>query len=183
MKKILVCAALVLSLNAMPALAKGKPSGRGDDKHEDKSEKLKDKDKEHKDKDHKKDWGERDRDHDRDHGRVANNGRPPGWDKGKKTGWGNCDVPPGQAKKQGCNSSRTRRPIIVARRDRDDRHRPTRRHTTTTTTTTTTTSPAPTKRGTHPFSPVLRQKQQGGSTDAKGPRQSVKSISRFTRAG
>jgi Ni/Co efflux regulator RcnB len=179
MKKILVCAVLALSLNAMPALAKGKPSGRDNDKHEDKSEKWKDKDKnkdkDREDKGHKKDWAERDRDHDRDdHGRVANNGRPPGWDKGKKTGWGNCDVPPGQAKKQGCNSSRTRRPIVVARRDRDDRHRTTRRHTTTTTTTTTTNATAPTKRGTHPFSPVLRQKQQGGSTDSKGPRQSVK---------
>lgn len=165
MKKILVCAALALSLNAMPALAKGKPSGRGNDKHEDKS-KVKDRDRDDKDRDHKKDWGERDR----DHGKVANNGRPPGWDKGKKTGWGNCDVPPGQAKKQGCNSSRTRRPIIVTHRDRDDRHRATTRHTPTTTTT----SPTSSKHGTHPFSPVLRQKQQGGSTHAKGPRQSVK---------
>jgi hypothetical protein len=25
--------------------------------------------------------------------------RPPGWDKGKKTGWGDSDVPPGLAKK------------------------------------------------------------------------------------
>ena len=25
--------------------------------------------------------------------------RPPGWDKGKKTGWGDSDVPPGHAKK------------------------------------------------------------------------------------
>jgi hypothetical protein len=31
-------------------------------------------------------------------------GRPPGWGKGKKTGWGNCDLPPGQAKKYGCRS-------------------------------------------------------------------------------
>lgn len=30
--------------------------------------------------------------------------RPPGWSKGKKTGWGNCDLPPGQAKKYGCNT-------------------------------------------------------------------------------
>jgi len=30
--------------------------------------------------------------------------RPPGWSKGKKKGWGNCDMPPGQAKKYGCNS-------------------------------------------------------------------------------
>ena len=29
-------------------------------------------------------------------------GRPPGWSHGKKTGWGNCGLPPGQAKKYGC---------------------------------------------------------------------------------
>jgi hypothetical protein len=29
---------------------------------------------------------------------------PPGWSKGKKTGWGDCDLPPGQAKKYGCHS-------------------------------------------------------------------------------
>ncbi len=33
-----------------------------------------------------------------------NEGRPPGWSKGKKTGWGNCGMPPGQAKKYGCNT-------------------------------------------------------------------------------
>lgn len=27
---------------------------------------------------------------------------PPGWSKGQKTGWGNCGMPPGQAKKYGC---------------------------------------------------------------------------------
>ncbi len=31
-------------------------------------------------------------------------GRPPGWSQGKKTGWGNCGMPPGQAKKYGCNA-------------------------------------------------------------------------------
>ena len=31
-------------------------------------------------------------------------GRPPGWSRGKKTGWGNCGVPPGQAKKDGCRT-------------------------------------------------------------------------------
>jgi len=31
-------------------------------------------------------------------------GVPPGWSKGKKTGWGNCGLPPGQAKKYGCQS-------------------------------------------------------------------------------
>lgn len=30
--------------------------------------------------------------------------RPPGWSRGRKTGWGNCGMPPGQAKKYGCNS-------------------------------------------------------------------------------
>ena len=29
---------------------------------------------------------------------------PPGWNKGKKTGWGNCGMPPGQAKKYGCRA-------------------------------------------------------------------------------
>jgi len=31
-------------------------------------------------------------------------GRPPGWSRGKKTGWGNCGLPPGQAKKYGCRA-------------------------------------------------------------------------------
>lgn len=30
--------------------------------------------------------------------------QPPGWSQGKKTGWGNCGMPPGQAKKYGCRS-------------------------------------------------------------------------------
>jgi hypothetical protein len=29
---------------------------------------------------------------------------PPGWSHGKKTGWGNCGLPPGQAKKYGCRT-------------------------------------------------------------------------------
>lgn len=32
----------------------------------------------------------------------ARQGRPPGWDRGRKVGWGNCDLPPGLAKKVGC---------------------------------------------------------------------------------
>jgi hypothetical protein len=31
-------------------------------------------------------------------------GRPPGWSHGKKTGWKNCGLPPGQAKKYGCRT-------------------------------------------------------------------------------
>jgi hypothetical protein len=30
--------------------------------------------------------------------------RPPGWTHGNKTGWGNCGMPPGQAKKYGCRT-------------------------------------------------------------------------------
>lgn len=33
-------------------------------------------------------------------------GVPPGWSRGRKTGWGNCGLPPGQAKKYGCQSYR-----------------------------------------------------------------------------
>ena len=33
-----------------------------------------------------------------------NDERPPGWSHGKKTGWGNCGMPPGQAKKYGCRT-------------------------------------------------------------------------------
>jgi len=32
------------------------------------------------------------------------NERPPGWNRGKKTGWGYCGMPPGQAKKSGCRT-------------------------------------------------------------------------------
>ena len=28
-----------------------------------------------------------------------------GWDRGRKVGWGNCDLPPGLAKKYGCNGA------------------------------------------------------------------------------
>jgi len=37
--------------------------------------------------------------HDRDH---DSDDHRPGWSKGRKTGWKNCDLPPGQAKKHGC---------------------------------------------------------------------------------
>jgi hypothetical protein len=53
---------------------------------------------------------------------TAPSQRPPGWDHGKKTGWGNCDVPPGQAKKAGCQSVRARRAKRRAER-RDVRRR------------------------------------------------------------
>jgi hypothetical protein len=47
--------------------------------------------------------------------------RAPGWNRGRKTGWGACNVPPGQAKKLGCTSTifpgrrndSPRRPVIL----------------------------------------------------------------------
>src|SRR5712692_8400851 len=77
MLKVLLTAGLCTAL--LPAVAFAKDHGKGHDRD--------------KDRDHDRD---KDRDHDRD------NKRPPGWSKGKKTGWGNCNLPPGQAKKQGC---------------------------------------------------------------------------------
>ena len=32
------------------------------------------------------------------------NDRPPGWSQGNKTGWRDCGLPPGQAKKYGCRT-------------------------------------------------------------------------------
>ena len=44
--------------------------------------------------------------------------RPPGWDRGRKVGWGGCDLPPGLAKKYGCRSGLVIRDV---RRHRFDR--------------------------------------------------------------
>jgi len=38
--------------------------------------------------------------------------RPYGWDRGRKVGWGNCDLPPGLAKRYGCSN----RTIILRER-------------------------------------------------------------------
>jgi hypothetical protein len=63
---------------------------------------------------------DRDRDRDRaDRLRVFSpTNRPPGWNHGRKRGWGNCDLPPGQAKKEGCRS--TFRTSHRHHRDRDN---------------------------------------------------------------
>ena len=39
-----------------------------------------------------------------DYRAYSNGNVPPGWSQGKKTGWGNCGMPPGQAKKYGCRT-------------------------------------------------------------------------------
>ena len=100
-----------LMLAPLPALAQGRghgPEGRTRDKAE-----IERHDRDH-DRNHRRD-DDRDRDgnNDRDdhHGRNFHSSshgpasRPPGWDRGRKTGWGNCDEPPGLAKKDGCPSA------------------------------------------------------------------------------
>jgi len=77
------------------------------------------------------DGRDRDGEHRRDIFERDEHGRPPGWDRGKKKGWGDCDVPPGLAKKQGCHSfhhdsrhtvhTTTSHPVIV-RRPRAEAH-------------------------------------------------------------
>ena len=68
-----------------------------------------------KDKHHGNKHDDRDDDRDNDRGWERRDGyeyrvyadhdqRPPGWGHGKKTGWGNCGLPPGQAKKYGCRA-------------------------------------------------------------------------------
>src|SRR6266404_1745522 len=93
----------LLALSLLPAaFAQGKGHGNGKGKGQAKHDRDDDRDRDN----------DSDRDHDRDRGddvrgsllgRSTDSSRPPGWDKGRKTGWGNCDVPPGQVKKYGCH--------------------------------------------------------------------------------
>ena len=54
-----------------------------------------------------REW-QRQREWERQHNRVTvehgPNHTPAGWNQGKKTGWKDCDVPPGQAKPSGCQA-------------------------------------------------------------------------------
>ncbi len=90
--------ALALAISAAPAMAQGRGNGKSHgregsvDAEASASVHLP--------------GADRDRDRDRDRGPG---GRPPGWDRGKKTGWGDCDLPPGQAKKYGCHGAPGRR--------------------------------------------------------------------------
>lgn len=83
-------------------------------------------------KDHDDKKHDRDRDHDRDHRVHVRHDHERDHDRrrdirvhhdehGKKVGWGDCDVPPGQAKKVGCHSDREHHVRVSHRRhDRDD---------------------------------------------------------------
>ena len=103
-RRILQVLALAVCLGLLPAAAYatggqgGKPpanKGKGSSQH---GSKEKDKDWD-KDKDRGKGHG-----HEHQATAAGPSGRPRGWDEGKKTGWGDCNVPPGLAKQRGCDS-------------------------------------------------------------------------------
>ncbi|PYX59510.1 MAG: hypothetical protein DMG73_08585 [Acidobacteria bacterium] len=114
---------------AIPASAQGR--GRDKDHDRDDRKELRDHDADH-DRDksphHVGHNAGHDRDFDRDGARDDHDRRPPGWSHGRKTGWGDCDVPPGQAKKHGCHSghrhpsTRTVNHTPVLRRPRAEVH-------------------------------------------------------------
>lgn len=134
--KFFLALALAFTLAPSTALAAGHGHGGGfggfgnrDRDHDHDSDKDRDhhhaKDRD-KDRDHDRD-ADHDRDRDRDHDRDARN-TPPGWKHGKKKGWGDCDVPPGQAKKMGCDGDHDRDDRVAHRHhdrdhDRDSRDR------------------------------------------------------------
>ena len=84
-------------------------------------------------KDHDDKRHDRDRDHDRDHRVHVRHDRDHDHDRheiherhvehGKKSGWGDCDAPPGQAKKAGCQSSREHHVRTNHRRHDREHHR------------------------------------------------------------
>jgi hypothetical protein len=108
---------LGLALTTGPLFAEGR--GQGKDKDRDDRIMHRDRDRDH-DRDRDDPFARRDRD------------RPAGWSHGRKTGWGNCDLPPGQAKKHGCHHyghryyrARTVRkpaPLPIVRRPRPEVH-------------------------------------------------------------
>ena len=114
---------------AIPASAQGR--GRDKDHDRDDRKELRDHDADHdrdKSQHHVGHNAGHDRDFDRDGDRDDHDRRPPGWSHGRKTGWGDCDVPPGQAKKHGCHSghrhpsTRTVNHTPVLRRPRAEVH-------------------------------------------------------------
>jgi hypothetical protein len=121
LSKLTFTGALALSLLPAAAMAEGKGHGKGNGKNHAKQHDRDDDRGHDRDRDNDRDH-DRDGDHDRDdHGNhVADSSRPAGWSKGKKTGWGDCDVPPGQVKKYGChpNSSLSERALREREEDR-----------------------------------------------------------------
>ena len=93
-KRLLAIFGLVvaLGLGAPVMMAQGKSQEHHGNKHADNDN----------DNDNDKGWERRDGYEYRTY--SGHDSRPPGWSHGKKTGWGNCGMPPGQAKKYGCRT-------------------------------------------------------------------------------
>lgn len=125
------CFKFVASLAICAALTTGTAFARDNDHNRDKGSVSHQNTVRNRDRDRARDrWREREwreareRERRRDHRRnfmFGGNGQPYGWTQGRKTGWRNCDLPPGQAKKAGCNSTwyRTHRRGFGLDRDHD----------------------------------------------------------------
>ncbi|MCI0402324.1 MAG: hypothetical protein L0212_02240 [Acidobacteria bacterium] len=94
----LIVLALMIALATAPAFAQGKSKGKGSGSSSDKGKEKS----AHAEKDKDKGKSSHHRAWDNEPGPDK---RPAGWDQGKKEGWGDCDVPPGLAKKRGCDES------------------------------------------------------------------------------
>ena len=98
-----IALAIALGFNASPAIAQhGNPHGNphdNDDQHGDPHGNPHGNP--HANKDRDEGWERRG---DYEYHTYAAGNVPPGWNHGKKTGWGDCGLPPGQAKKYGCRT-------------------------------------------------------------------------------
>ena len=109
-RRLLQVLTLGVCLGLLPAAAYAKggkgggpPAGKGKGASE-RGFKDKDRDRDRHHEDNDRDEHRAGRGHGHEAAVVGPSSRPPGWDKGKKTGWGDCNVPPGLAKKRGCDS-------------------------------------------------------------------------------
>lgn len=102
-KRLLQVLALAVCLGLLPAAvyAKRKPADKGKSSS-DHGSKGTDKDKHRDDIDRDGHYAGHGHDHQTTAGPYN---RPAGWDQGNKTGWGDCNVPPGLAKQRGCDFS------------------------------------------------------------------------------
>jgi hypothetical protein len=101
---------LVVAFVLSPAFAKGKPASAGKPSKTDASSHGSDHQSHGKSDAHG------------DHGKASHSKSddPAGWDKGKKTGWGDCDAPPGQEKKAGtdCENKKSGGVLSVFKRNK-----------------------------------------------------------------
>ncbi len=95
---ILIIGALFISVGVAGAQGRGNGKGKGKGNPHEARE---DRDQGRGDDDRDERWERRG---DYEYQMYERGGRPPGWVEGRKVGWGDCGLPPGQAKKYGCRS-------------------------------------------------------------------------------